>query len=632
MSSSSDGARSALRLPFPQDPRAFDFSFAFDNPAFSDRRLLLEITDEAEGSPIPAPSSSPDSDVYIDCRRDDSVSRPLNPLSSVSRSFCHSNPRSFSCTSVSTSFITRPSSANASISLTSLDKEEGEEGASKVGPEEEEHFRSDGRNIDHVSDSHSPGVRTFQEEAAVEGRVKRRLLHVISAILVSQSDFFKSLFSPEWSVIVEDATSVASISKETPIVLKLSTEEERPFIGLMHYMYTGRLSSEDPEDVLHMLFIANKYAVLSCVNVCAHHLREVPLSLEICCILLRVCSGVVLSEAAAFLVASSAAFLVNRFGNLDATWRSPEFLDLPLEALEAILGSDDVCVASEETVFSAMLHWVRHNFPSTETPDVLKPHESPECPQSSENTGNRIEGTGKEGSSEGAHDGGLPARREIVARLAEKIRFPAMETEALSDLVMVAPEAESEVVRGLVMEALWFKCSSFERQQELVQSAIKQHRRYVRRRQLSIYSEVLLQDCYMLQPGQAILLAGGAWVCGKLFSLKVMRVAAPVGGSDFGLFLQASQRCPTQDKVLDDSVSVEFSFKVKEWPVGNYVQQKQSASHTFKGLFRERGYRSLLNPWNEVMKDNNKYFRNGVMYIRADLRVIQPGESLASFE
>jgi len=84
--------------------------------------------------------------------------------------------------------------------------------------------------------------------------------------------------------------------------------------------------------------------------------------------------------------------------------------------------------------------------------------------------------------------------------------------------------------------------------------------------------------------------------------------------------------------VLDDSVSVEFSFKVKEWPAGAFVQQKQAASHTFKGMFRERGYRSLLPSWNEVMKDNNKYFRNGVMYIRADLRVIHPGDSLSPYE
>ena len=40
------------------------------------------------------------------------------------------------------------------------------------------------------------------------------------------------------------------------------------------------------------------------------------------------------------------------------------------------------------------------------------------------------------------------------------------------------------------------------------QNTIKQHRRFVRRRQLSLYSEVLLQDCYMLQTGQAILLPG----------------------------------------------------------------------------------------------------------------------------
>lgn len=84
--------------------------------------------------------------------------------------------------------------------------------------------------------------------------------------------------------------------------------------------------------------------------------------------------------AASFLVASSAAFLVARFGNLDASWHTHEFLDLPLEALEAVLGSDDVCVTSEETIFGALLHWVRH-----------------QCPDD------------------------LNRRKELVARLAEKV-------------------------------------------------------------------------------------------------------------------------------------------------------------------------------------------------------------------
>ncbi|CAI5978544.1 unnamed protein product, partial [Closterium sp. NIES-65] len=85
------------------------------------------------------------------------------------------------------------------------------------------------------------------------------------------------------------------------------------------------------------------------------------------------------------------------------------------------------------------------------------------------------------------------------------------------------------------------------------------------------------------------------------------------------------QRSPTHDRVLDDSVTIEFTFLVKEHPSGQFVQQKQTASHTFKGLFRERGYRSLLNPWSEVVRDNGKYFRNGVMQLRADLRVLQLG-------
>ncbi|CAI5469131.1 unnamed protein product [Closterium sp. Yama58-4] len=297
---------------------------------------------------------------------------------------------------------------------------------------------------------------------------------------------------------------------------------------------------------------------------------------------------------ASFLLASSSAFLVQHFTSLDATWQTPDFLSLPLEALQALLGSDDVGVQAEETVLEACLHWVRHHWP---------------------------------------HD--LSTRKEMLGRLAGSIRFPAMATAALHALITITPEADTPTLHALITEALWFKCSSFERQQQLIQDSLQlqqQHRRYQRRRQLSVCSEVLLQDCYMLQPGQAILLAGGTWLHGKLFSLKVMRVAAPVGGSDFGLFLQASQRSPTHDRVLDDSVTIEFTFLVKEHPSGQFVQQKQTASHTFKGLFRERGYRSLLNPWSEVVRDNGKYFRDGVMHLRADLRVLQLGEGLAPFD
>ncbi|CAI5510186.1 unnamed protein product [Closterium sp. Naga37s-1] len=463
--------------------------------------------------------------------------------------------------------------------------------------------------------SSSSSSSSRSSSSSNEGVGTRRVqVHVISAILVSQSDFFKSLFSPQWRpppppLLLSSPSS--ECAKPAPVTIRLAPEEQQPFMHLLHYLYTGRLGSDDPEAVLHLLLLANKFSVLSCVDVCAHHLREVPLTLDIACTLLRVCSNVALSDAATFLLASSSAFLVQHFTSLDATWQTPEFLSLPLEALQALLGSDDVGVQAEETVLEACLHWVRHHWPD----DLMR-------------------------------------RKEMLGRLAGSIRFPAMATSALYALITTTPEADSPALHALVTEALWFKCSPFERQQQLILDSIQQqHRRYQRRRQLSVCSEVLLQDCYMLQPGQAIMLAGGAWLHGKLFSLKVMRVAAPVGGSDFGLFLQASQLCrgylftlslapsdlspqrsPTHDRVLDDSVTIEFTFLVKEHPSGQFMQQKQTASHTFKGLFRERGYRSLLNPWSEVVRDNGKYFRNGVMHLRADLRVLQLGEGLAPFD
>ena len=63
----------------------------------------------------------------------------------------------------------------------------------------------------------------------------------------------------------------------------------------------------------------------------------------------------------------------------------------------------------------------------------------------------------------------LSLRKELIARLAERVRFALMEAEALHDTVLGAPEADSEAVRAMVQEGLWFKCFSFERQQERIQ-------------------------------------------------------------------------------------------------------------------------------------------------------------------
>ena len=63
----------------------------------------------------------------------------------------------------------------------------------------------------------------------------------------------------------------------------------------------------------------------------------------------------------------------------------------------------------------------------------------------------------------------LSLRKELIARLAERVRFALMEAEALHDTVLGAPEADSEAVRAMVQEGLWFKCFSFERQQEQIQ-------------------------------------------------------------------------------------------------------------------------------------------------------------------
>ncbi|CAI5515414.1 unnamed protein product [Closterium sp. Naga37s-1] len=597
------------RPSYPPDPRAFDFSFALNNPDFSDRCLSLEIAadelesaqEQAEGyeqgheqgkAPQPQHEHEHERERERECGEEfwkgEEERLGSNGMASADLAAAAAGLDGSDLNTIDDATETPAASAAGA------DRNNG--GAAAAGADFISNRSISSSKYSSSSSSSSSGCAEQRVQVHCESTHKPRRVqvHVISAILVSQSDFFKSLFSPQWRPPpprpqFTDSSSPLFESecvKPPPVTIRLAPEEERPFMHLLHYLYTGRLGSDDPEAVLHLLLLANKFSVLSCVDVCAHHLREVPLTLDIACTLLRVCSNVALSDAASFLLASSSAFLVQHFTSLDATWQTPDFLSLPLEALQALLGSDDVGVQAEETVLEASLHWVRHHWPDD-----------------------------------------LPRRKEMPGRLAGSIRFPAMATSALHALTTTTPEADTPTLHALVTEALWFKCSSFERQQQLILDSLQppqhqhrqqppildsiqqQHRRYQRRRQLSVCSEVLLQDCYMLQPGQAIMLAGGTWLHGKLFSLKVMRVAAPVGGSDCGLFLQASQRSPSHDRVLDDSVTIEFTFLVKDHPSGQFVQQKQTASHTFKGLFRERGYRSLLNPWSEVVRDNGNWGR-----------------------
>jgi len=173
-------------------------------------------------------------------------------------------------------------------------------------------------------------------------------LHVNTLLLASQSSYFKALF-----------TNGMRESHDNKTTFFVSDEEEKEaFIDVIRYLYDGEFKSHSPVHLLKVLILADEYSVLSVVEASVAKILEDTYSIETYCMFLEIPESLRHSESFAPLLKTASHELVKKFLQFDHLWQSDEFLQLTSKGLATILQSDELNVATENTIYQAVLKWI----------------------------------------------------------------------------------------------------------------------------------------------------------------------------------------------------------------------------------------------------------------------------------
>lgn len=265
-------------------------------------------------------------------------------------------------------------------------------------------------------------------------------------------------------------------------------------------------------------------------------------------------------------------------------------LALPLAGIEAILGSDDLQVASEDVVYDIVLRWVRAQYAQAED------------------------------------------RREVLgSRLGRLIRFPHMTCRKLRK-VLTCADLDHDLATKVVLEALFFKAETPHRQRALaMEETAASQRRFVERAykyrpvkvvefeqphaQCIVYLDLKREECANLFPAgrvysQAFHLGGQGF-----FLSAHCNMDQQSSFHCFGLFLGMQEKGSV-------SFTVDYEFAARTRPAGDFVS-KYKGFYTFTGG-KAVGYRNLFAiPWTSFMAEDSLYFLNGVLHLRAELTIKQ---------
>lgn len=269
-------------------------------------------------------------------------------------------------------------------------------------------------------------------------------------------------------------------------------------------------------------------------------------------------------------------------------------LNLPIAGIEAVLSSDDLQVASEDTVYDFVLKWARNHYPK------------------------------------------LEERRGVLGtRLGHLIRFPYMTCRKLKK-VLSCNDFDPELTSKVVLEALFFKAETPSRQRVLAsEEANSRYRRYVERaykyrpvkvvefelprQQCIVYLDLKHEECANLFPAgrvysQAFHLGGQGF-----FLSAHCNMDQQSSFHCFGLFLGMQEKGS-----VSFAVDYEFAARTKSSEDYQYVS-KYKGNYTFTGG-KAVGYRNLFGiAWTQFMADDSStsYFINGILHLRAELTIRQ---------
>ncbi len=182
--------------------------------------------------------------------------------------------------------------------------------------------------------------------------VRQHKINIHSLWLSAQSTYFRSLLH----------SSGMKETHDTVVHLKIPESDENAHLILIEAMYHGGiLNRKTVDELLAVLELADKYDVKFVFKICKYLLQKNATTLRICTKIMHVIKVKQNMNDVEDLAATSQSVLARVFSPLDKNWKTAKFTNLSEPALKYLLSSDDLIVASENTVFHALMYWMEEN-------------------------------------------------------------------------------------------------------------------------------------------------------------------------------------------------------------------------------------------------------------------------------
>ena len=193
--------------------------------------------------------------------------------------------------------------------------------------------------------------------------LRQHRIHIHTFWLSVQSPYFRSLF---YSSGMKE-----NLDKEVHV--KVSESEEKAYLILLEAMYCGDvLNDKTVGELLAVLELANKYDLKFIFKKCKYVLQKNATTFEVSTQMMQVIKVKHDMSDVEELATTIGLVLAKEFSPLDNNWKSEKFTNLSQPSLKYLLGSDDLTVQCENTVFHALMHWMEQNKTDpTSTSDLL---------------------------------------------------------------------------------------------------------------------------------------------------------------------------------------------------------------------------------------------------------------------
>ena len=181
--------------------------------------------------------------------------------------------------------------------------------------------------------------------------LRQHEIFVHTILLAVHSKYFRSLF---YSGMKE------STAKE--VHMKVPESEEKGHLMMLEAVYRPYiLETASVDELLLVLELADKYSVRFVFRKCKYVLQAMELSIEICEKIMHVIQVKHNMTNVSDVANTVQKFLAKEFSPLDKTWETKKFQNLSEPLLKSLLSSSDLTTQSENTVFHALMNWIKSN-------------------------------------------------------------------------------------------------------------------------------------------------------------------------------------------------------------------------------------------------------------------------------